>query len=69
MGEFKTQELANTVWAYATAAHGAQALFAAIGEVAVPQMGAYNAQGLSNTVWAYATAQHADATLFDAVAG
>ena len=54
---FKPQELANTVWVFATAGVAADALFAAVAEAAVrARLAGFNPQDLANTVWAFATA-------------
>ncbi|KAJ1459184.1 hypothetical protein M885DRAFT_595957, partial [Pelagophyceae sp. CCMP2097] len=65
---FNPQELANTVWAYATVRVKAPALFEAVAAEAHIKIATSNPQELSNTVWAYATAGIAAPALFEAVA-
>ena len=66
---FNPQELANTVWAYATAGVAADALFAAVAEVAVrSRLAGFNPQNLANTVWAFAKTGVAAEALYAAVA-
>ena len=66
---FNPQNLANTVWAYATAGVAADALYAAVAEAAVRgRLAGFNPQALANTVWAYATAGVAADALYAAVA-
>ena len=62
--DFNPQDLANTVWAYATAGHAPPALFEAVARAAVPRMGEFKPQHLSNTAWAYAVADAPSAALF-----
>ena len=65
LGAFNPQELANTVWAYATAGHASPALFDAVAaEVAARGLGAFNPQNLANTVWAYVVANVPSEALF-----
>ena len=66
--DFKPQNLANMVWAYATAGHAAPALLVAVATEAVNRLHEYTPQNLSNTAWAYATAGHAAPALLDAIA-
>lgn len=60
MGDFKSQGLANMVWAFATAVHrlhrrwDAQ-LFAALAGAAERHMEEFTPQELVNTAWAFAT--------------
>jgi len=69
LARFNPQELANTVWAYATAGVAADALYAAAAEAAVRGgLAGFKPQDLSNTVWAYATAGVAADALYAAVA-
>jgi len=62
------QDIANTVWAFATADHPAPALFDAMIPTAMEQLDKFDSQNLANTVWAYATVRHPASQLFDAVA-
>ena len=49
---FNPQDLANTVWAYATAGVAADALYAAVAQVAVRGgLAGFTPQNLANTVW------------------
>ena len=66
--DFKPQNLANMVWAYATAGHAAPALLDAVAKEAVNRLHEYIPQNLSNTAWAYATAGHPAPALLDAIA-
>ena len=54
---FNPRDVANTVWAFATAGVKAPELFDALTEPAVAQAAHFNGQDLGNTVWAFATAQ------------
>jgi len=65
---FNAQDIANTVWAFATARRAAPALFDAMAAAAVRKVGDFNAQNIANTVWAFATARRAAPALFDAMA-
>merc|ERR1712216_694874 len=49
-----SQNLANTVWAFATAGHVSPELFDAIAGVAKHRLRDFNSQELANTVWAFA---------------
>ena len=60
VGDFKTQNLANTVWAFATAGQSDVQLFKTLAWVAERHVGDFNAQGLANTAWAFATAGQSD---------
>ena len=69
LDRFNPQNLANTVWAYATAGVAADALYAAVAEEAVrSRLARFNPQNLANTVWAYATAGVAADALYATVA-
>ncbi|KAJ1453336.1 hypothetical protein M885DRAFT_619082, partial [Pelagophyceae sp. CCMP2097] len=68
MATFDPQNLANTVWAYATAGVAAPALFEAVAVESSKKIATFNPQDLANTVWAYATAGVAAPALFEAVA-
>ena len=68
LGDFKSQELTNTVWAFATAGVPAPTLFATVAKAAVPRLGDFTPQNLANTAWAFATAGVPAPTLFAAVA-
>jgi hypothetical protein len=55
-GSFNAQEVANTLWAYATMRRepGAGAM-RELGGLAEELAGSFNAQGVADTLWAYAT--------------
>ena len=55
-GDFNTQNLANTAWAFATAGFPNAELFAVLAKAAERRIGDFNAQVLANAVWAFATA-------------
>ena len=65
---FYAQQLANTVYAFAKAAHASPALLDAVATEAVPRLSEFKPQELANTMWAYATLGQAAPELFDAVA-
>ncbi|KAJ1454239.1 hypothetical protein M885DRAFT_566448 [Pelagophyceae sp. CCMP2097] len=65
---FDSQNLANTVWAYATARIEAPALFEMIAAEAAKKIATFNPQNLANTLWAYATVGSAAPALFEAIA-
>ena len=67
MGDFNSQNLANTAWAFATASQKDLSLFAALAIAAQRRLGDFNPQGLANTAWAFATAGQTDALLFVAL--
>ena len=67
LGDFNSQGLANTVWAFATAKHASPELFGAVAEAARGRLGEFNSQELANTVWAFATAKHAAPELLLAI--
>jgi hypothetical protein len=68
VGEFTTQELANTAWAFATVGRSDPSLFLALAKNAVKRVNTFNAQDLANTAWAFATAGLPDAPLYAALA-
>ena len=59
LGGFNAQDLANTAWAFATASHGEELLFAAFVRVE-RRLGEFKAQELANTAWAVATLNKSD---------
>jgi len=61
------QDIANTVWAYATVDHPATALFDGMMSTAIRKLDKFDSQNLANTVWAYATVKYPAPQLFDAV--
>ena len=50
IGELKSQELANTAWAFATAGQLDKKVFAALARAAELCVGKFKPQNLSNTV-------------------
>ena len=52
MPEYKSQNLAKTAWAYATAGHVTPALLEAIATKAAPRVREFNDQNLASTAWA-----------------
>jgi hypothetical protein len=65
---FNSQDIANTVWAFATAGIAAPKLFDTAADAAVRKIGNFNEQNIANTVWAFATAGIAAPALFTAAA-
>ena len=61
MGDFNSQELANTAWAFATASHKDEGLFTALAVAAEQRMWDFNSQDLANT--AFARVSHKDERL------
>ena len=59
VAEFNAQELANTAWAFATATHRDDKLFAAVAKVADRRLSEFNAQELANAPWVLATMKQA----------
>ena len=59
LGEFKSQELSNIAWAYATADEVHPRLFKKIADhiIALHNLDEFYPQALSNIAWAYATAK------------
>ena len=63
--DFKPQDLANTVWAYASAGHASPSLFDAVAvEVTRRPLRDFNPQTLANIAWAHAVADAPSAALF-----
>ena len=54
MGDFKAQNLANTVWAFATLDQNDSSFYTALATAAYLRMGDFDAQNLANTAWAFA---------------
>merc|ERR1712176_1437621 len=55
LDKFKLQELANTVWAFATVGQQDEQFFKALARMAERRLDEFNAQDLANTAWAFAT--------------
>ena len=68
LGSFNSQDLANTVAAFATAKVEAPDLFDAVAVAIPPQLTTFKPQEISNTVWAFAVSGHSAPELFGAVA-
>ena len=68
MSDFKSQELANTAWVFATAVQSDAQLFAALARTVEQRVSDFNTQELTNTAWAFATAVQSHAQLFAALA-
>jgi hypothetical protein len=68
LGEFEPQNLANTVWAFATLGVPAPQLFDAIALDSVQRIGNFKPQELANTAWAFATLGVLAPQLFEAIA-
>lgn len=62
--EFKPQELANVVWAFASMEHYSPELMTVVGERALLMRDQFKEQELSNVVWAFAKLHHYDEALF-----
>ena len=67
MGDFNSQNLANTAWAFATAGQSDVQLFVALARMAAQCTSDFNAQELANTAWAFATLGQFDELLFVAL--
>eukprot|EP00980_Cylindrotheca_fusiformis_P018357 scaffold6011_cov63-Cylindrotheca_fusiformis.AAC.1 len=65
---FKSQELANTVNAFAKMDHQHPMLFDEVANAAIPIINTFNSQELANTVNAFAKMDHNHPMLFDEVA-
>ena len=64
MGEFVTQDIANTTWAFATTVESNEPLFATLARYSVRLVGSFTRQELSNTAFAFAKVGESDAFLF-----
>ena len=64
---FNTQDIANTVWAYAKLGHSSPTLLDAIGQSTVEKIDTLSLQHINNIVWAYATLGRSSPKLFDAI--
>ena len=61
MRDFKSHDLANTAWAFATVSHKDEPLFSTLAAAAERRMKDFNSQNLANIAWAFATVSHKDA--------
>ena len=52
--EFKSQGLANTAWAFATAGQPNEKLFTALARASEQRVNEFNAQVLANMAWSFA---------------
>mmetsp|Transcript_25319 Transcript_25319/g.81910 ORF Transcript_25319/g.81910 Transcript_25319/m.81910 type:complete len:514 (-) Transcript_25319:1772-3313(-) len=68
VGDFNSQEMAITAWAFATASVAAPRLFEAIAAEASARIRQFTPQQLANTAWAFATASVAAPRLFETIA-
>jgi len=68
LNEFNSQDLANTVWAFATAGVEAPQLFEGIAAETGSRLKEFNSQNLANMAWAFATAGVEAPELFEAIA-
>jgi len=68
VGDFNSQEMAITAWAFATASVAAPRLFEAIAAEASARIRQFTPQQLANTAWAFATASVAAPRVFEAIA-
>ena len=68
LSEFKTQELANTAWAFATVNRPDEKLFTALARAAVQRVSGFKLQELANMAWAFATVKRPDEKLFTVLA-
>ncbi|KAJ1446521.1 hypothetical protein M885DRAFT_577512 [Pelagophyceae sp. CCMP2097] len=68
ISNFKAQELANTVWAFAKEGTVAEDFYNAVGDESVLKISKFNHQDLANTAWAFASAKVSAPELFEAVA-
>ena len=67
LDDFKMQNLANTVWAFAVADRPDALLFVVLARVHEWCLDKFSEQNIANTAWAFATADQCDAELFAAV--
>ena len=67
--EFKPQELANVVWAFASMEHHDPELMNVVGRRALVMVDQFKEQELSNVVWAFAKLHHYDKVLFTHLLG
>ena len=62
--EFKPQELANVVWAFASMEHHDPELMNVVGRRALVMVDQFKEQELSNVVWAFAKLHHHEPATF-----
>ena len=68
MRDFKSFNLANVAWAFATGGHKEERLFTALGAAAERRMMDFKSQELVNTAWAFAMVGNKEEGLFTALA-
>ena len=68
MNEFKSQNLANTAWAFAAVNQADESLFTALARAATLRVKEFNVQNLANTAWAFAAVNQSDDKLLAASA-
>eukprot|EP00980_Cylindrotheca_fusiformis_P025654 scaffold14340_cov112-Cylindrotheca_fusiformis.AAC.1 len=68
IGSFNSQDIANTVNAFAKMDHHHPVLFDEVAKATIPIIGTFNSQELATTVNAFAKMDHQHPTLFDEVA-
>ena len=68
MSEFNAQDLSNTAWAFATANHRDENLFAFMARATEQRLSEFKPQEISNAAWASAMLKHRDEKLFAALA-
>ena len=66
--EFKSQEVANILWAFATLGIQKEALFDELTTRALQISGSFNSQNVANTLWAFATLDIQNEALFNKLA-
>jgi len=64
---FNSQEIANTMWSYATMNHPAPEFFLAVSNLSLSKLNMFNPQELANALWSFATLRHPAPEFFDAV--
>ena len=55
---FNSQDLSNTIWAFARLNHKPKQLMRAVASEAQKKLADFNPQGIANTLWAFATLAH-----------
>ena len=67
MGDFNSQEMANTAWGFAKVGHVDDKLFAAIANEAAHRISEFDGQNVANVLWAFAMTKTPAPQLFDAI--
>ena len=68
LDQFKAQDLANMVWAFATVGQQEEQLFKSLAKMAEWRLDQFKAQELANMAWAFARVGQQDQQLFHVVA-